>query len=265
MTILSWLWVVHVGDINNTHSENVYLLRDYKRDFLCASRSPPYPLGRVFACTRGLDPARAQLVVAPERRKKRRERGSRAIVSRDSDCGGPQAGVMGFFVVTLQRRLHIHPRFFGVKLHDILTRRLVLEVEGTFEGRYGFIVAVLHVQEDFPPGELEDGTGFAVFPVQYQAVVFRPFKGEVMDTVVSRLTKFGFFAEAGPLTIFVSHHLLPAGFSFNSDQEIWFSHDGVDVIKLESNVRLRIIGLKIEASEISATGTIKDNFLGCME
>eukprot|EP00171_Calliarthron_tuberculosum_P010149 IDg10149t1 len=172
---------------------------------------------------------------------------------------------MGFFVVTLQRRLHIHPRFFGVKLHDILTRRLVLEVEGTFEGRYGFIVAVLHVHDDFPPGELEDGTGFAVFPVQYQAVVFRPFKGEVLDTVVSRLTKFGFFAEAGPLTIFVSHHLLPVGYKFDADQEIWSSHNSMDSIKPDSSVRLRIIGLKIEASEISATGTIRDNYLGCMD
>lgn len=172
---------------------------------------------------------------------------------------------MAFFVVTLQRRLHIHPRFFGVKLHDILTRRLVLEVEGTFEGRYGFIVTVLDVENNFPPGELEDATGFAVFPVRYQAVVFRPFKGEVMDTAVTRLTKFGFFAEAGPLTIFVSHHLLPAGYKYHAEREQWYSDDGLDTIKLDSSVRLRIIGLKIEASEISATGTIRDSFLGCID
>ncbi len=175
---------------------------------------------------------------------------------------------MGFFVVTLSRRVHIHPRFFGVKLHDILTKRLVMDVEGTFEGRYGFIVAVLQVSNGIPPGELEDHSGFAVFPLTYQAVVFRPFKGEVLDSVVSKVTSHGFFAECGPLTVFVSHHLLPPDFAFNShntSQDAWISSDGQDIIKVDSSVRLRIIGLKIEASEISATGTIKDPFLGCID
>lgn len=169
---------------------------------------------------------------------------------------------MGFFVVTLQRRVQIHPRFFGVKLHEVLTQRLVMDVEGTFEGRYGYIVAVLDVGGSIPPGELEEHSAFAVFPLSYQAVVFRPFKGEVLDSVVSKVTSHGFFAECGPLTVFVSHHLLPQDFVFDSTDDAWNSKDGQDHIKAESMVRLRIIGLKIEANEISATGTIKDPFLG---
>lgn len=169
---------------------------------------------------------------------------------------------MGFFVVVLQRQLHIHPRFFGVKLHEFLTRRLVLEVEGTFSGRHGFVVSVLHVYDDIPPGELDEVTGFAVFRVRYQAVVFRPFKGEVLDAIVTRTTPFGFFAAAGPLNVFVSHHLLPEDFKYSPEQDLWKSTDGLDTIKLDSSVRLRIIGLKIEAAEISATGTIKDAYLG---
>lgn len=169
---------------------------------------------------------------------------------------------MGFFVVTMHRRVQIHPRFFGVKLQEVLTQRLILEVEGTFAGRHGFIIAVLQVEEPIPTGELEDGTGYAVFPLQYKAVVFRPFKGEVLDTVVSKVTQHGFFAEGGPLTIFVSHHLLPQGMKYEPLQEMWRSHDSIDQIKRDSSVRMRILGLKIEATEISATGSIKDAFLG---
>lgn len=172
---------------------------------------------------------------------------------------------MGFFVVTLQRRVQIHPRFFGVKLQDILTQRLVLEVEGTFAGRYGFIVAVLQVMDPIPTGELEDGSGFAVFPLRYQAVVFRPFKGEVLDSVVSKVTQHGFFAESGPLTVFVSHHLLPTGMQYDVQAEMWKGHDGMDQIRRDSSVRLRILGLKIEATEISATGSIKDPYLGPLD
>ena len=169
---------------------------------------------------------------------------------------------MGFFVVTLHRRVHIHPRFFGARLQDMLTQRLVLEVEGTFAGRYGFIVAVLEVSSDIPPGELEEGSGFAVFPLKYQAVVFRPFKGEVLDSVVTKVTQHGFFAESGPLTVFVSHHLVPQDFRYDAHDDLWVSRDGIDRIAKKSSVRLRIIGLKIEATEISATGSIKDAFLG---
>lgn len=169
---------------------------------------------------------------------------------------------MGFFVVTMHRRVHIHPRFFGVKLQEMLTQRLMLEVEGTFAGRYGFVIAVLQVMDPIPVGELDDSTGYAVFPLKYQAVVFRPFKGEVLDSVVTKVTIHGFFAECGPLTVFVSHHLLPEGMTFEQSDQSWRSHDGVDTVMEKSSVRLRIMGLKIEATEISATGSIKDPYLG---
>lgn len=172
---------------------------------------------------------------------------------------------MGFFVVTMHRRVQIHPRFFGVKLRDTLTQRLMIEVEGTFAGRYGFVIAVLQVNEPIPDGELDDGTGNAVFPLKYQAVVFRPFKGEVLDSLVSKVTPHGFFAESGPLTIFVSHHLLPEGMAFDIETATWKSSDGEDVVAKNSKVRLRIIGLKIDAAEIAATGSIQDPYLGPIE
>lgn len=53
----------------------------------------------------------------------------------------------------------------------------------------------------------QDGTGFATFKVAYQAIVCRPYKGEVLDAVVTSVNKMGFFAEAGPLQIFVSNHV----------------------------------------------------------
>lgn len=169
---------------------------------------------------------------------------------------------MGFFVVSMHRHVHIHPRFFGAKLQDMLTQRLMLEVEGTFAGRYGFVIAVLQVMEPIPTGELDDATGYAVFPLKYQAVVFRPFKGEVLDSVVTRLLPYGFFAESGPLNVFVTNKLMPEGMTFDPNHQVWSSDDGVDVIKEGTAVRLRIIGLKIEATEINATGSISDPYLG---
>ena len=45
------------------------------------------------------------------------------------------------------------------------------------------------------------GAGLVTFPIRYMAVVFRPFKGEVLDAVVTTVNKMGFFAEVGPLQV----------------------------------------------------------------
>ena len=38
-------------------------------------------------------------------------------------------------------------------------------------------------------GMIRDGTGYVTFPVKYEAVVFRPFKGEVLEAVVTIVNK----------------------------------------------------------------------------
>lgn len=103
-------------------------------------------------------------------------------------------------------------------------------------GRHGFVVAITGI-ENIGKGLIRDGTGFVTFPVKYQCVVCRPFKGEILEAVVTMVNKvyliyvsslikhvilglywcryiticiisqMGFFAEAGPVQIFVSNHV----------------------------------------------------------
>lgn len=81
-------------------------------------------------------------------------------------------------------------------------------------------------------GTIQPGTGMAEFIVRYRAIVYRPFKGETVDGVVGNVNKvglcnpetlsttvsrpclcahralqMGFFAEVGPLNVFVSSHV----------------------------------------------------------
>nr|GMC84846.1 DNA-directed RNA polymerase ii subunit rpb7 [Ipomoea batatas] len=101
--------------------------------------------------------------------------------------------------------MQLHPRHFGRDLRDKLVSKLMKDVEGTCSGRHGFIVAITGI-ESVGKGLIRDGTGFVTFPVKYQCVVFRPFKGEILEAVVTMVNKMGFFAEAGPVQIFVSNH-----------------------------------------------------------
>ena len=43
------------------------------------------------------------------------------------------------------------------------------------------------------------------------------FNGEVVDAKITNVNKMGFFAEVGPLSIFVSSHLLPIDYKFHPD------------------------------------------------
>ncbi|GAV78312.1 S1 domain-containing protein/SHS2_Rpb7-N domain-containing protein [Cephalotus follicularis] len=167
-----------------------------------------------------------------------------------------------FFHIVLERNMQLHPRHFGRNLRENLVAKLMKDVEGTCSGRHGFVVAITGI-ESIGKGLIRDGTGFVTFPVKYQCVVFRPFKGEILEAVVTMVNKMGFFAEAGPVQIFVSNHLIPDDMEFQSgDMPNYTTSDGSVKIQKDSEVRLKIIGTRVDATEIFCIGTIKDDFLG---
>lgn len=60
---------------------------------------------------------------------------------------------------------------------------------------------------DVGSGVIVPGTGQAQFKVEYNAIVFKPFKNEVVDGVVNNVSKMGIFLDVGPLSVFVSSHV----------------------------------------------------------
>ncbi|KAG8310906.1 DNA-directed RNA polymerase II subunit RPB7 [Homalodisca vitripennis] len=118
-----------------------------------------------------------------------------------------------FYHISLEHEILLHPRYFGPQLHETVKQKLYTEVEGTCTGKYGFVIAVTTI-DNIGAGIIQPGQGFVVYPVKYKAIVFRPFKGEVLDGVVTQVNKVGMFAEIGPLSCFISHHSIPADMQF---------------------------------------------------
>eukprot|EP00026_Physarum_polycephalum_P019920 Phypoly_transcript_22190.p1 GENE.Phypoly_transcript_22190~~Phypoly_transcript_22190.p1 ORF type:complete len:173 (+),score=29.71 Phypoly_transcript_22190:79-597(+) len=168
-----------------------------------------------------------------------------------------------FFEVALDREVKLHPQHLGPNLRHQLKQQLHQEVEGTCSGRYGFIIMVTKV-EDTGKGKVQEGTGFVVYQVKFNAIVFKPFKGEVLDAVVTQVDKMGFFAEAGPLQIFVSKHLIPPEINFDpqSNPPAFVSEDETIRISKDDEVRLKIVGTRVDATEIFSIGSIKEDYLG---
>lgn len=108
--------------------------------------------------------------------------------------------------ITLDKEILLHPRYFGPNLLNTVKQKLFSEVEGTCTGKHGFVVAVTTIDK-IGAGRILPGQGFVVYPVSYKAIVFRPFKGEVVDGVVTQVNKVGLFVEVGPLSCFISRHV----------------------------------------------------------
>ncbi|KAJ3718390.1 RNA polymerase Rpb7 [Lentinula raphanica] len=169
-----------------------------------------------------------------------------------------------FFIKELTHPILLHPSYFGPRMLNFLESKLYSDVEGTCSGKFGYIIAVVSIL-DIGKGMVISGTGQAEFITRYRAIVFKPFKGEVVDGVVASVAKMGFFADVGPLTVFVAHQLIPPDMKFepNSNPPSFASEQ--QIIEKDTKIRLKIVGTRVDATEIFAIGTINEEHLGVVE
>ncbi|MCP9258016.1 DNA-directed RNA polymerase II subunit RPB7 [Dirofilaria immitis] len=165
-----------------------------------------------------------------------------------------------FYHIPLDHEICLHPKYFGPDLLETVKRKLFNEVEGTCTGKYGFVVAVTTI-DNIGAGLIQPGRGFVLYPVKYKAIVFRPFKGQVVDAVVNQV---GLFCDIGPLSCFVSRHCIPPDMEFepNSNPPCYKTADESVVIKQDDEIRVKLIGTRVDASDIFAIGTLMDDYLG---
>ncbi|XP_046445751.1 DNA-directed RNA polymerase II subunit RPB7-like isoform X2 [Daphnia pulex] len=167
-----------------------------------------------------------------------------------------------FYHIALEHEILLHPFYFGPQLMATVRQKLSTEVEGTCVGNYGFVIAVTTI-DNIGAGFILPGRGFVGYPVKYKAIVFRPFKGQVFDAVVTQVNKVGLVTEIGPLSCFISRHNIPSDMIFyaNSNPPCYKNQD-VDVIQQDDEIRIKIIGLRVDTNNIFAIGTLNYDYLG---
>jgi hypothetical protein len=69
---------------------------------------------------------------------------------------------------------------------QFLESKLYSDVEGTCSGQFGYIIAVISILDI---GKGMGGNGQAEFITRYRAIVFKPFKGEVVNGVGNNVNK----------------------------------------------------------------------------
>lgn len=141
--------------------------------------------------------------------------------------------------------------------------KLYADVEGSCTGSY-FIICVVQ-QENITLGKIIPGKGDAEFTITYKAVVWRPFKGETVDGIVKSVNKVGITVEVGPLSVFISTHMIPGEMRFDpTSNPPQFSDGQGDPITKDTVLRLKLVGIRTDIGQIHAIGSIKDDYLGTL-
>eukprot|EP00455_Lapot_gusevi_P019610 TRINITY_DN2094_c0_g1_i1.p1 TRINITY_DN2094_c0_g1~~TRINITY_DN2094_c0_g1_i1.p1 ORF type:complete len:173 (+),score=16.33 TRINITY_DN2094_c0_g1_i1:76-594(+) len=171
-----------------------------------------------------------------------------------------------FFMIERTEQISLHPAFFGGNIQQTILKQLRNKVEGHCSGRYGYTISVISLQS-YDRGKLDTDTGNAVFHVRYHSLVFRPFRNEILPAEVTSISGNGFFCQAGPLEIFVSTKLMPSNFRYDTQEGLpaFASEDEEVKIQVGSLVRVKLVGVRLAAEDISCIGTIKEDYLGPIE
>lgn len=83
-----------------------------------------------------------------------------------------------FFLKELEKTIQLHPSYFGPQIRTHIHRELLLKEEGSTSGNFT-VVCILDTF-DISDGIVIPGSGFAEYTVHYKAIVWRPFKNEVV-------------------------------------------------------------------------------------
>eukprot|EP00667_Euglena_gracilis_P022382 EG_transcript_24901 len=170
-----------------------------------------------------------------------------------------------FFLVNMTRIIRLEPRYLDANLLATVLAKLNAQVEGTCSGEYGYVICVTAVNHVDKPVVHDDGT--VSFKVQFQAIVCRPFRGEVVDAVVTQVNKLGIFAEFGPVNAFVSRHQMSSDMDFDEQSipQKYVSREHKLAIKKGDELRMRIIGMSVNAQQLCVVGSIKEDFMGPLQ
>ncbi|KAI9173224.1 DNA-directed RNA polymerase II subunit [Blastocladiella emersonii ATCC 22665] len=166
-----------------------------------------------------------------------------------------------FFLREMQHLMELEPGMFTSNVEDQLRRRLHEEVEGKYESRFGYIVSVVRILA-IGAGLVLPGMGSAQYSIRYMAILFQPFKDEVVDGLVTKFNPQGFIVEVGPMDVFVSHRLVPAEFKYNVAGPTPCLENGTDRIESGSRVRIKIMSTQTSADRAIGIGTLKGDSLG---
>lgn len=104
----------------------------------------------------------------------------------------------------------------------------------------------------------------------------------MVDGVVTQVNKVGLMVDVGPMACFISRHSIPSDMEFDpdanppcyktKDEDMLIQQGEILALKiprlvtvstiLDDEIRLKIVGTRVDANEIFSIGSLMDDYLG---
>ena len=107
-----------------------------------------------------------------------------------------------FLLKTRYRIVTLRPMDFTRDIRDKIRHNIIGSVEGSLVTPHGYIICVSEILKIMPLQVNEEG--HALFKVKYNALIFKPYKNEVIDVVVDDVRDDGINTNAGFFSVFLS-------------------------------------------------------------
>ena len=169
-----------------------------------------------------------------------------------------------FFLMGFTKDVIISPADLNKDLKKIIKVKLIEQVTGTCNEKYGYYIKVIKIGE-IRNGFIMDGTGDIIFKMYYQVVLLRPFKGEICDGIIEKILEKegGIHVRVGPMLVYIANEEIPPNYKMDEKSNVYVSsRDENDILKEGEKVRFKYKEIQFSDSEFKPIGTMKDNYLG---
>lgn len=127
----------------------------------------------------------------------------------------------------------------------------------------GYFMAVTTLSK-IGDGRVRESKGDVLFPVEFNCISFKVFRGEILEGVVHKILKHGVFLRCGPVEHFYLSHQKMLDYCYVPGENPIFMNDKMSKIQKETVVRFIVIGEKYVESEkdFQAVVSLEGDYLG---
>ena len=156
-----------------------------------------------------------------------------------------------FFLMSFFKDVTISPSDLNKDLKKIIRVKLIEQVTGTCNEKYGYFIKVINIG-DIKNGYIMDGSGDIIFKMYYQVVLLRPFRGEICDGKIEKILskEGGIHVRVGPMLVYISNDDIPSKYKMDEKNSIYVnSQDENDILKEGEKVRFRYKEIQFDVSD----------------
>ena len=174
----------------------------------------------------------------------------------------------------LTREIIIEPHLLNCNINRIIKDKVWNTMKTVCSGEFGFVLRLNSIDR-IGKGNIDIDCGAVIYPVDFTITSFKPEINSIIIASVGTVSKSGFFAQLGPLEIFVPHTHIPDKYAYVYT-EIDENNEGASTSTFESDqtkickgdyVRIRICAIqKMDIEEIfeslSIQGRTDSSYIG---